>query len=68
MSRLTPIDMTFLLLETPARQMHMAAYQLFRLPGRQKSTFIPKLLEASRNSEVCRPFNQKLKWLDKGVA
>lgn len=68
MSRLTPIDLTFLLLETPARQMHMAAYQLFRLPARQKTTFIPKLLEACRNSEVARPFNQKLKWLDKGVA
>ena len=68
MSKLTPIDLSFLLLETPSRQMHMAAYQLFKLPAREKNTFIPKLLRAFRNSEVAKPFNQKLKWLDKGVA
>lgn len=68
MSKLTPIDLSFLLLENSSRQMHMAAYQMFKLSGRQKNTFIPKLLEAFRNSEVAKPFNQKLKWLDKGVA
>jgi len=68
LSKLTPIDLSFLLLENPARQMHMAAYQLYRLPARGRATFIPKLLEAYRNSEVARPFNQRLRWLDKGVA
>ena len=42
MSKLPPVDLTFLLLENPARQMHMTSYQLFKLPPRQKSTFIPK--------------------------
>ncbi len=68
MSKLSPVDLSFLLLETPARPMHMTAYQIFRLPPRQKTTFIPKLLAAYRNDPVAKPFNQKLKWLDKGVA
>lgn len=68
MSKLSPIDLSFLLLETPTRPMHMTAYQVFRLPARQKNTFIPKLLAAYRNDPVASPFNRKLKWLDKGVA
>ena len=68
MSKLSPVDMVFLLLETPTRPMHMTGYQIFRLPGRQKKTFIPRLLEAYRSGPVAKPFNQKLKWLDKGVA
>jgi WS/DGAT/MGAT family acyltransferase len=68
MSKLTPVDLSFLLLETATRPMHMTAYQIFRLPARQKTTFIPKLLAAYRSDPVAKPFNQKLKWLDKGVA
>jgi WS/DGAT/MGAT family acyltransferase len=68
MSKLSPVDLSFLLLETPSRQMHMTAYQVFRLPPREKRTFIPRLLDAYRNGPVAKPFNQKLKWLDKGVA
>ncbi len=68
MSKLAPLDLAFLLMENPSRQMHMAAFQLFKLPGRQKNTYLPKLLDAYRNSEVAKPFNQKLSWLDKGVA
>ena len=68
MSKLSPVDLSFLLLETPSRQMHMTAYQVFRLPAREKKTFIPRLLAAYRSGPVARPFNQKLKWLDKGVA
>jgi WS/DGAT/MGAT family acyltransferase len=68
MSKLTPIDLSFLLLETPSRQMHMTAYQVFRLPAREKKTFIPRLLAAYRSDPVAKPFNQKLKWLGKGVA
>jgi WS/DGAT/MGAT family acyltransferase len=62
------VDLSFLLLEAPTRQMHMTAYQVFRLPGRQKKTFIPRLLEAYRSGPVAKPFNRKLKWLDAGVA
>jgi len=68
MSKLTPVDLSFLLLENPSRQMHMTAYQLFRLPPRQKTTFIPRLLAAYRSGPVARPFNQRLKWLSGGVA
>ena len=68
MSKLSPVDLSFLLLEAPTRQMHMTAYQVFRLPPREKKTFIPRLLAAYRSGAVAKPFNQKLKWLDKGVA
>ena len=68
MSKLSPVDLSFLLLETPHRPMHMTAYQQFRLPAGQKKTFIPRLLAAYRSGPVAKPFNQQLKWLDKGVA
>ena len=68
MSKLSPVDLSFLLLEAPNRPMHMTAFQQFRLPAGQKKTFIPKLLAAYRGGPVAKPFNQKLKWLDKGVA
>ena len=68
MSKLSPLDLTFLMLETPTRPMHMTAYQVFRLPARQRTTFVAKLLAAYRSDPVAKPFNQKLKWLDKGVA
>jgi WS/DGAT/MGAT family acyltransferase len=68
MSRLTPIDLAFLLLENPTRQVHMAAFQIFRIPAKQRKTFIPRLLDVYRSGDVGKPFNQKLKWLDKGVA
>ncbi len=68
MSKLAPLDLTFLLLEAPNRPIHMTSYQVFRLPGREKKTFIPRLLAAYRSGPVAKPFNQKLKWLDKGVA
>ena len=68
MSKLSPVDLSFLLLETSARPMHMTAYQVFRIPARQRTTFVAKLLAAYRSGPVAKPFNQKLKWLDKGMA
>jgi diacylglycerol O-acyltransferase len=68
MSKLSPVDLSFLLLETATRPMHMTAYQVFRLPPRQKNTYISRLLNAYRSGPVAKPFNQKLKWLGKGVA
>ena len=68
MSRLTPVDLAFLALENPRRQVHMAAFQIFRIPANRRKTFVPQLLDVYRSSEVGKPFNQKLKWLDKGVA
>jgi diacylglycerol O-acyltransferase len=68
MSKLAPMDLSFLLMENSSSQMHMACYQLLRIPARQKNTFVATLLEAYRNSEVASPFNQQLKWLDGGVA
>ena len=68
MSKLKPLDMAFLLLENSSRQMHMTAYQMFKVPARQKHSFVNKVLDTFRNSEVTAPFNQKLKWLGKDVA
>lgn len=68
MSRLKPLDMAFLLLENSSRQMHMTAYQMFKVPARQKHSFVTKVLDTFRSSEVAAPFNQKLKWLGKDVA
>lgn len=68
MSSLTPLDMAFLLLENSSRQMHMTAYQMFKVPARQKHSFVTKVLDTFRNSEVAAPFNQKLKWLGKDLA
>ena len=68
MSNLKPIDLAFLVLENSSRQMHMTAYQMFKMPARQKDTFVAKVRNAYRNSEVASPFNQKLQWLGKNVA
>jgi len=68
MSRLKPLDMAFLLLENSSRQMHMTAYQMFKVPARQKHSFVTKVLDTFRSSEVAAPFNQKLKWLGKDAA
>ncbi len=68
MSKINPLDLAFFVLENSARQMHMTAYQMFKVPARQKNSFPLKLLKTYRNSEVTAPFNQKLKWLGKNVA
>ena len=68
MSKIPPMDLSFFLLENTSRQMHMTAYQLFKVPARQKSSFVEKVVKTYRNSEVAAPFNQKLKWLGKNVA
>lgn len=68
MSNLKPMDLAFLVLENSSRQMHMTAYQMFKVPVRQKHGFVGRVLDACRNSEVIAPFNQKLKWLGKNVA
>ena len=68
MSRLTPLDMGFLLLENSSRQIHMTAYQMFKVPARQKKAWVGRVLETFRNCEVAAPFNQRLKWLGKDVA
>ena len=68
MSKINPMDLAFFLLENTSRQMHMTAYQMFKVPSRQKDSFVAKVLSTYRNSEVAAPFNQKLKWLGKNVA
>jgi diacylglycerol O-acyltransferase / wax synthase len=68
MIRLSPIDMSFLLLERPTRPFHMAAMTIFQKPKGQQSSFGPRLFEAYRNSKAVNPFNYKLKWLGKDVA
>jgi diacylglycerol O-acyltransferase len=68
MSKLQPMDMAFLLLENSSRQMHMTAYQMFKVPARQKHSFVAKVLKTFHESEVADPFNKKIKWLGKNVA
>ena len=68
MSKIKPMDLSFFLLENTSRQMHMTAYQLLKVPAKQKAGFVAKLVKTFRNSEVAAPFNQKLKWLGKNVA
>ena len=68
MSRLKPLDLMFFALETSNRPVHMAAYQLFSLPEKYPGDYIADLVAAFRGGRVGAPFNQKLKWLDKGLA
>lgn len=68
MTRISPIDLSFLLLEKANRPNHMAAYTIFQKPPGQESSFGPRLLEAYRHSQAAKPFNHKLKWLGRDVA
>ena len=68
MSKISPLDMAFLLLENATRRMHMTAFMIFAKPKGQEKTFGPRLVETYRASEADYPFNYKLKWLDKGLA
>jgi WS/DGAT/MGAT family acyltransferase len=68
MSKLAAIDLVFLLLENQNSPTHMSSCLIFEPPARQKNTFLPKLVEALRATEVGKPFNRKVKWLEGGVA
>jgi WS/DGAT/MGAT family acyltransferase len=68
MTRISPTDLSFLLLERANRPNHMAAFTIFEKPPGQESSFGPRLVEAYRHSEAAKPFNYKLKWLGKDVA
>lgn len=48
MTRINPIDLSFLLLERANRPNHMAAYTIFEKPKGQKSSFGPRLFDAAR--------------------
>jgi diacylglycerol O-acyltransferase len=68
MTRIAPMDLSFLLLERPNRPFHMAAMTIFQKPKGQQSSFGPRLFEAYRHSQAVKPFNYKLKWLGKDIA
>lgn len=68
MTRINALDMAFLLLENATRRMHMTAFMIFAKPKGQQSSFGPRLVSAYRKSQATKPFNRKLKWLEKGVA
>ncbi len=68
MTRISPLDLSFLLLERPNRPFHMAAMTIFQKPKGQQSTFGPRLFEAYRHSQAVKPFNYKLKWLSRDIA
>lgn len=52
MTRINPIDLSFLLLERANRPNHMAAYTIFEKPKGQKSSFGPRLFDAYRHSQA----------------
>ena len=68
MTRISPMDLSFLLLEKANRPFHMAAFTIFQKPKGQQSSFGPRLFDAYRHSQAVKPFNYKLKWLGKDVA
>ena len=68
MTRINPMDLSFLLLEKANRPLHMAAFIIFQKPKGQQSSFGPRLFDAYRHSQAVKPFNYKLKWLGKDVA
>ena len=68
MTRISPTDLSFLLLERPNRPNHMAAFTIFQKPNGQESSFGPRLFDAYRHSQAAKPFNHKLKWLGRDVA
>lgn len=68
MTRISPTDLSFLLLERANRPNHMAAFTIFQKPEGQESSFGLRLFDAYRHSEAVEPFNRKLKWLGKDVA
>ena len=68
MTRINPIDLSFLLLENAVRRMHMTAFMIFEIPAGQQDQFVPRLLKTFRDSRAATPFNRRLKWLGQGIA
>ena len=68
MTRIAPMDLSFLLLERANRPFHMAALTIFQKPKGQQSSFGPRLFDAYRHSQAAKPFNYQLKWLGKDIA
>ena len=68
MSRLSAMDLAFLLMESQNLPVHMASCLIFEPPARLKTNYVARLLEVFRSAEVGKPFNQKLNWLEDGVA
>ena len=68
MSNLKPLDLMFFALESSNRPVHMAGWELFSLPANYKGNYITDLVDAFRAGPVGKPFNQKIKWLSRGLA
>ena len=68
MSQLAAIDLVFLLLENQTRPMHMSSCLVLQPPAGEGKTFVARLLKAFRAAEPGKPFNQKVKWLEGGLA
>ena len=68
MTRINPMDLSFLLLEKANRPLHMAAFLIFQKPKGQQSSFGPRLFDAYRHSQAVKPFTYQLKMLGKDGA
>jgi WS/DGAT/MGAT family acyltransferase len=68
MSQLAAIDLVFLLLENQIRPTHMSSGLILEPPAGEEKAFAARLLKAFRAAEPGKPFNQKLKWLEGGMA
>ena len=67
MSRVNPIDLLFFLMESESRPLHMAAYQVFRIPDDYEGSFVHDLVAAYRHNPSVDPFNRVVKNLNIGI-
>ncbi len=61
MSKLTPLDAAFLVVETQATPAHVAMLQIFQLPPGKGSAWLAAMMEELRRHRPGPPFNLRLK-------
>ena len=63
MKRLSPMDQSWLLLETACTPMHVASLMLFQIPDQAGPDYVAELYERLRGvTKLVKPFNQKMHW------
>ncbi len=62
MKKLSPLDYTFIALETPESPLHITALQIFEIPKGHRGNFVADLVkQLLERREVAAPFNYKLR-------
>ncbi len=58
MKKLSPLDYTFIALETPESPLHITALQIFEIPKGYRGNFVADLVQQLlERREVAAPFN-----------